>query len=167
MLSLIFKDKGTSYHNKITESNYWASKKELDRFEKYFRNREKIGSRFFYTWGGDWTKIFSFGFQLFRLPLGPIGIIAEKIPFVALLFFIAWVHAAILDWVFLLLPYFIFIQLSKLPRDDDDSDLLIGPYVYGNIPELKNDLRKLVVNDRPRELVINLHCGQYSCARSY
>ena len=149
MLSLIFKDKGSSYHNKITESNYWASKKELDRFEKYFRNREKIGSRFFYTWGGDWTKIFSFGFQLFRLPLGPIGIIAEKIPFVALLFFIAWVHAAILDWVFLLLPYFIFIQLSKLPRDYYDSDLLIGPYVYGNIPELKNDLRKLVVNDRP------------------
>ena len=125
------------------------TKKELDRFKKYFRNREKIGSRFFYTWGGDWTKIFSFGFQLFRLPLGPIGIIAGKIPFVALLFFIAWVHAAILDWVFLLLPHFIFIQLSKLPRDYYDSDLLIGPYVYGNIPELKNDLRKLVVNDRP------------------
>lgn len=230
MLSLIFKDKGTSYHNKITESNYWASKKEfsyiasdpetavtlvektinfvqqyasefewfdlnslrnadkknlaefvwllvtpleiqlekegvlqkygisqdlhptkneLDRFKKYFRNREKIGSRFFYTWGGDWTKIFSFGFQLFRLPLGPIGRIAGNIPFVSLLFFIAWVQAAILDWVFLLLPYFIFIQLSKLPRDYYDSDLLIGPYVYGNIPELKNDLRKLVVNDRP------------------
>ncbi len=190
MLSLIFIDKGSSYHNKITESNYWASKKEfsdiaadpeaaealveetinfvqqyasefdwfelnflrnadkknlaefvwllvtpleiqlekegvlekygisqdlhptkkeLDRFEKYFRNREKIGSRFFFT----------------------------------------WVHAAILDWVFLLLPYFKFMQLSKLPRDYYDSDLLIGPYVYGKIPELKDDLRRLVVNDLP------------------
>jgi len=191
VLSLIFKDKGSSYHNKITESNYWASKKEfsdiaaapeaaetiveetinfvqqyacefdwfdlnslrnadkknlaefvwllvtpfeiqlekegvlekygisqdlhptqneIDLFEKYFRNREKIGSRFFFTWGGDWTKIFSCGFQLFRLPVGPI---------------------------------------NKLPRDYYDSDLLIGPYIHDKIPELKDDLRRLIVNDLP------------------
>jgi len=102
-----------------------------------------------YAWGGDWTSIFSSGFQLTRLVLGPFGIIAGKIPFVALFYFMLWVGAAFTDWVLLSIPYLVLWQSSGLPRDYYDTDLLIGTYLYGDVDAAKDELREIVKNDKP------------------
>lgn len=124
------------------------TKKELARFHKYFRNRDKIGTRFYYVWGGNWTRIFSSGFQLARLILGPFGYIAGKIPFVALGFFMLWVAAAFFDWIVLSIPYFILQMSSGLPGSYYNTELLIGPYLFGSSTEMKETLRELVRNDK-------------------
>jgi hypothetical protein len=124
------------------------TKKELKAFDAYFKTRSKIGCRFSYIYAdAKWTSIFSTGFQLARLIIGPFGFIAGRIPFVALFFFIMWIQAAVFDWIVLAIPYLISWQSSKVPRDYYDSDLLIGPYLYGEMVTVKNDLRELVRKD--------------------
>ncbi len=124
------------------------TKKELARFHKYFRKRDKIGTRFYYVWGGYWTRMFSSGFQLARFILGPFGYIAGKIPFVALGFFMLWVAAAFFDWIVLCIPYFILQMSSGLPGSYYNTELLIGSFLFGNSTEMKETLRELVRNDK-------------------
>lgn len=127
-----------------------STKKEDEQFDKYFERREKIGFRFAYTYGdkpNNWTLVFSHGFQLARLVLGPFGFILGKIPYVALGFFIMWVSAAFFDWVILGIPYLTLKIASGLPGDYYDSDLLIGSYLLGNTTNAKDQIRSLVKND--------------------
>lgn len=124
------------------------SQKELQRFHKYFKTRDKIGTHFYYIWGGNWTRIFSSGFQLVRVILGPFGYVAGKIPFVALGFFLLWIAAAFFDWIALCIPYFVLQMSSGLPSDYYNTELLIGSFLFGNSTTLKETLRELVKNDK-------------------
>lgn len=130
------------------ESDLHPTKREEKKFEKFFKRRDAIGTRFIYAWGGDWTQIFSRGFQLFRLILGPFGFVAGKIPYVALCFFAFWVGAAMWDWILLGIPYLILKSVSGLPGDYYNSDLVLIPYLLGNTTEAKDAIRELVKNDK-------------------
>jgi hypothetical protein len=130
------------------ESDLHPTQKEEKKFINFFKRRDAIGTRFIYAWGGDWTQIFSKGFQLWRLILGPFGYITGKIPFVALGWFILWVGAAFTDWIFLGIPYLIMKSVSGLPKDYYYSDLILSPYLLGNTTKAKDTIRELVKNDK-------------------
>lgn len=130
------------------ESNLHPTQKEEKKFDKFFKRRDAIGTRFIYVWGGDWTHIFSAGFQGFRLLLGPFNFVAARIPFLALAWFAFWVGAAFLDWMLLGIPYLICKSSSGLPKDYYNSDLILTPYLLGNTAKAKELIREIVKNDK-------------------
>lgn len=130
------------------DSDLHPTQKEEKKFEKFFQRRDAIGTRFIYVWGGDWTHIFSAGFQGFRLFLGPFNFIAGKIPLVALGWFFMWVGAAFLDWMILGIPYLISKSSSGLPKNYYDSDLILTPYILGNTTKAREVIREIVKNDK-------------------
>ena len=131
------------------------TQKEFKMFQNYFKRRDAIGTRFIYVWGGEWTSIFSSGFQLSRLILGPFGYIMGKIPFVAFGWFIFWVCAALFDWVVLGIPYLVLKLASGLPGDYFDSEILLSGFLFGDTRTLKSDLRELIKNDKPNSNAYN------------
>jgi len=124
------------------------TKKEDEKFDKYFKKREAIGIRFFYEWSYSWTIVFSKGFQFFRLIVGPFMWLLSKIPYVALFSFLfLWIPSALFDWLIFGLPYMIIRMASGLSGDYYDSEMLIGSYLFGNCQSIKNETRELVKND--------------------
>ena len=131
------------------EEELRPTKKELAKFESYFRRRDRVSMRYELEWNGGWSKIFSFGFQLFRLPVAALTWALGRLPWTGFMFFLLWVFAAFCDWLVLGLPYLVIRARSGLPGDYFDTERLLSKYLFGDAATLRDELRALVLADIP------------------
>lgn len=127
------------------------TKTEDAQFKKICGKHDQLAAAGFMVFYGDGgpgavSKTLSSGIQLVRLLVGPFSFILGRIPYVAFLYFLVWIAAALLDWVIIGIPYIIWRAAQGVPAPYLDAEIDYGSYVFGNSQLAKESMRTAVRN---------------------